>query len=182
MSVILHLQVSTILHNITAGHPALNLTSRTKISEKYWGSSSPEESVVIFQDGNMLTGVLDKSQIGASPYGLVHSCYELYGGMTTGRLLGILGRLFTAYVQQSGFTCRMDDLQLTPQGDNNRKQQLDKCNSIGKQAVWDHIGIGNSTATENNLAVQAGWCASCSCIAWCSTHLALPQPTLMYRI
>ena len=32
---------------------------------------------VIFRDGHLLCGVLDKSQFGASQYGFVHSCHEV---------------------------------------------------------------------------------------------------------
>lgn len=50
-------------------------------------------------------GVLDKAHYGSSAYGLVHCCYELYGGETSGKLLSCLARLFTAYLQlYRGFT------------------------------------------------------------------------------
>ena len=38
---------------------------------------------VIFCQGELMCGVLDKSQFGASQYGLVHSCYEV-GVVTAG--------------------------------------------------------------------------------------------------
>jgi hypothetical protein len=40
------------------------------------------EGKVLFRDGVMLTGVLDKKQIGSSANGLVHSCQEIYGNET----------------------------------------------------------------------------------------------------
>ena len=33
---------------------------------------------VIFRQGQLLCGVLDKSQFGASQYGFVHSCHEVH--------------------------------------------------------------------------------------------------------
>ena len=33
---------------------------------------------VIFREGQLLSGVLDKSQFGASQFGFVHSCYEVF--------------------------------------------------------------------------------------------------------
>ena len=56
--------------------------------------------------------VADKSQVGSSANGLVHACYELYGGRTAGLLLSVLSRLLTRWDQLNGFTCRMDDLLL----------------------------------------------------------------------
>ena len=61
-----------------------------------------------------MRGVLDKPQFGAASYG---SVYEIYCAETTGRLLGILSRLFTKCLQHRAFTCRMDDPALTPAGE-----------------------------------------------------------------
>jgi DNA-directed RNA polymerase I subunit RPA1 len=54
--------------------------------------------------------VLDKNAFGATPYGLVHASYELYGPTIAGKLLSTLGRLFTLYLQSVGFTCGLDDM------------------------------------------------------------------------
>lgn len=60
---------------------------------------------VIIRNGELLCGVLDKAHFGSSAYGLVHCCYEIYGGETSGKVLTCLGRLFTAYLQlYRGFT------------------------------------------------------------------------------
>lgn len=60
---------------------------------------------MVIRNGELLVGVLDKAHYGSSAYGLVHCCYELYGGETSGKLLSCLARLFTAYLQlYRGFT------------------------------------------------------------------------------
>lgn len=65
-------------------------------------SASPQ---VLIREGELLCGVLDKAHYGSSAYGLVHCCYEVYGGETSGRVLTCLARLFTAYLQlYRGFT------------------------------------------------------------------------------
>jgi DNA-directed RNA polymerase I subunit RPA1 len=109
--------ITTILKNLSIGKPSLNLKSNAKVGGKYWGPDGSEEATVLFMDGELLTGVLDKSQFGATAYGMVHSVYEIYGPESAGVLLSILGRLFTKFTQFHGFTCRMDDLRLTPEGD-----------------------------------------------------------------
>lgn len=68
----------------------------------FWTLSSFQ---VVIRQGELLVGVLDKAHYGSSAYGLVHCCYELYGGETSGKLLSCLARLFTAYLQlYRGFT------------------------------------------------------------------------------
>lgn len=60
---------------------------------------------VIIRAGELLCGVLDKAHYGSSAYSLVHCCYEIYGGETSGKVLTCLARLFTAYLQlYRGFT------------------------------------------------------------------------------
>jgi hypothetical protein len=93
------------------------------------------EEKVLFFAGDFVRGVLDKSQFGAASYGLVHAVYEIYGAETAGRLLGILSRLFTNYLQHRAFTCRMDDLALTPAGEKARKKVLQSGKSYGTQAT-----------------------------------------------
>ena len=93
------------------------------------------EEKVLFVAGDFVRGVLDKSQFGAASYGLVHAVHEIYGAETAGRLLGTLSRLFTKYLQHRAFTCRMDDLALTPAGEKARKEVLKGGKSYSTQAT-----------------------------------------------
>ncbi|KAI0221375.1 hypothetical protein L0F63_002357 [Massospora cicadina] len=133
--------ISTILANITRGHEPLNLESKARVGAKYWEGAAPEEGKVTFCNGEFVTGVLDKSQFGASSFGLVHTVYELYGAPMAGKLLGILGRLFTKYCQSYGFTCRMDDLLLTEEGDAWRRDLIAKSTAAGQEATVRYIGL-----------------------------------------
>ncbi len=106
-------QISTVLLNVTpSSAEGLNLNAKAKVPGAAWGKGSSEDQVIIM-NGELLCGTLDKSAFGASDFGLVHSVYELYGADVAGRLLGILSRLFTKFLQLRAFTCRMDDLALT---------------------------------------------------------------------
>uniref|UniRef100_A0A3P9I565 DNA-directed RNA polymerase subunit n=1 Tax=Oryzias latipes TaxID=8090 RepID=A0A3P9I565_ORYLA len=109
--------VSTLLLNVIPEKAVpLNLIGRSKIPSKAWIKLPPRaapgyqpesmcDSQVVIRQGELLVGVLDKAHYGSSAYGLVHCCYELYGGETSGKLLGCLARLFTAYLQlYRGFT------------------------------------------------------------------------------
>ncbi|KAJ3020699.1 hypothetical protein HKX48_000363 [Thoreauomyces humboldtii] len=131
--------ITTVLLNLIAGCEPLNLISKAKIPAKAWGPTGPEEQEVLFMDGHLLTGVLDKSQFGASADGLVHAVYEVYGPSYAGKLLSILGRLFTGYLQIAGFSCRMDDLRLTPKGDIKRRQLILNSKPMGKEACLEFV-------------------------------------------
>lgn len=83
--------ISTILLNLTYSHSPLNMISKSKVPAKVWENSAPEEDKVLVMDGHLLTGILDKSQFGASAHGLVHSVYEVYGPSYAAKLLSTLG-------------------------------------------------------------------------------------------
>lgn len=131
-------QISTVMLNITpSSAEGLNLTAKAKVPGQLWGKDSTEDAV-IFMDGELLCGILDKSAFGATDFGLVHSVYELYGADVAGVLLGVLSRLFTKFLQHRAFTCRMDDLALTPEGNMRRKG-----------LILDGANLGTEGAVEN---------------------------------
>ncbi|KAJ6628876.1 hypothetical protein B0H10DRAFT_2209314 [Mycena sp. CBHHK59/15] len=131
--------ISTVLKNVTPVNvEGLNLNAETKVPGHLWGNDSREDKVV-FMDGELLCGVLDKAAFGASDYGLVHSVYELYGADTAGKLLGILSRLFTKFLQHRAFTCRMDDLTLTPEGNGWRNDLLRKGKKLGTEGAIENF-------------------------------------------
>lgn len=148
--------ISTILLNLTVGKSQLNLTSKAKVPARFWGPNGKEEETVLVMDGQLLTGVLDKSQFGASAYGLVHSVYELYGPESAGKILSIFGRLFTKFVQTHGFTCRMDDLRLTEEGDKWRRQLLDEGQNLGREAHLEYLGLAETAKTASPETLARG--------------------------
>lgn len=123
------------------------MNAKTKVPGFLWGKDSKEDKV-LFMDGELLCGVLDKAAFGASDYGLVHSVYELYGADIAGKLLGILSRLFTKFLQHRAFTCRMDDLILTPEGDRKRAELLEKGKNWGTEAAIDNFPSLKDTPSE----------------------------------
>lgn len=137
--------ISTVLKNITPKpFEGLSLNAKTKVPGYLWGADSKEDQVV-FMDGELLCGVLDKAAFGATDYGLVHSVYELYGADVAGRLLGVLSRLFTKFLQHRAFTCRMDDLILTPEGDGKRNDLIKRGENLGTEAAIENFPSLSST-------------------------------------
>ncbi|XP_059973000.1 DNA-directed RNA polymerase I subunit RPA1 [Mesoplodon densirostris] len=140
--------VSTLLINIIPeDHVPLNLSGKAKIGGKAWVKESPRpvpgfnpdsmcESQVVIREGELLCGVLDKAHYGSSAYGLVHCCYEIYGGETSGKVLTCLARLFTAYLQlYRGFTLGVEDILVKPKADVRRHRIIEESTHCGPRAV-----------------------------------------------
>ncbi|CCH40549.1 DNA-directed RNA polymerase I subunit A1 [Wickerhamomyces ciferrii] len=137
--------ITTVLLNITpVSMPGINLLSKNKIKNEYWGQGS-RENEVLFKDGALLCGILDKSQYGASQYGIVHSLHEVYGPSVAGKALSVLGRLFTNYIQSTAFTCGMDDLRLTAEGNQWRNEILLTSVDVGRLAAAEVTNLDKST-------------------------------------
>lgn len=141
--------ITTILLNIKPRDvPGINLVSKNKIKDEYWGAGS-RENEVLFKNGELLCGILDKSQYGASQYGIVHSLHEVYGPDTAGKALSVLGRLFTNYTMAKAFTCGMDDLRLTEAGNTWRRDILKKSVDIGRVAACEVTNLDADVSADN---------------------------------
>ncbi|KAJ1970903.1 60S acidic ribosomal protein P1, partial [Dimargaris verticillata] len=143
--------ISTILLNLTYGMSPPNIVSKPKVPAMYWGKDS-EDGQVLVVDGELLTGILDKSQFGAAAYGLVHSLYELYSPALAGKMLSILSRLFTRYSQMRGFTCRMDDLLFSAEGEQMRQDALAAIKNCGIEVAVDYVGLADKITDPHNMA------------------------------
>merc|ERR1712100_264759 len=129
--------ISAILKHLTSESPiGMNLQSKSQISKELWANDEFEQTV-IFRNGELLTGVLDKAQIGAASFGMVHCCYELYGPTMAGLLLSVLGRLFTLYLQFHGFTCGIDDLIINKEGNKRRTHALKRADIHGASVAQE---------------------------------------------
>ncbi|KGL91263.1 DNA-directed RNA polymerase I subunit RPA1, partial [Charadrius vociferus] len=157
--------VSTLLINIIPEkYLPLNLTGKAKIGGRAWvkgpanrclNLDSMCESQVIIRNGELLCGVLDKAHFGSSAYGLVHCCYEIYGGETSGKVLTCLGRLFTAYLQlYRGFTMGIEDILVKPEADHKRRKIIEKSSQRGIETVRAALNLPETASCEE---VQGKW-------------------------
>ncbi|XP_061446852.1 DNA-directed RNA polymerase I subunit RPA1 [Rhineura floridana] len=158
---------STLLMNvIPEDHIPLNLFGKAKIGGKAWMTGSPCrmygsdldfmcESQVIIRSGELLCGVLDKAHYGSSAYGLVHSCYEVYGGETSGKVLTALARLFTAYLQfYRGFTLGVEDILVKHRADRKRRKIIKESTRCGTKAVQAAFNLPGTSSGEE---VRGKW-------------------------
>eukprot|EP00535_Pseudo-nitzschia_heimii_P007277 CAMPEP_0197177440 /NCGR_PEP_ID=MMETSP1423-20130617/3038_1 /TAXON_ID=476441 /ORGANISM="Pseudo-nitzschia heimii, Strain UNC1101" /LENGTH=1717 /DNA_ID=CAMNT_0042626981 /DNA_START=139 /DNA_END=5289 /DNA_ORIENTATION=+ len=137
--------ISTLLNHLRKGNdkdepnrgpmPGISTERKAKTAGAAFGNNL-EEHLVIIRDGELLRGVLDKAAYGATDFCLVHAVYEAYGPAKAGLLLNSLGRLFTSYIQfYSGHSCRMEDLMLTKEADETRRQLIRKAYNNGSRAA-----------------------------------------------
>ncbi|KAI1076482.1 beta and beta-prime subunits of DNA dependent RNA-polymerase [Whalleya microplaca] len=135
--------ITTILKNIKpAGCGDLWLTGKSQVKSTAWGKFT-EEGDVFFNDGEFISGILDKSQIGSSGGGFIHSIHEVWGPEVAARLLSCLGRLLTRYLNMRAFSCGMDDLRLTPEGDRKRRETVKSADHIGLEVASKHVSLGD---------------------------------------
>lgn len=133
--------ITTILKNIKPPNCGdLWMSGKTQVPAKRWGEGS-NEAVVLFQDGEFISGILDKSQLGPSSGGFIHAVHEVYGPAVAGKLLSSMGRLLTRYLNMRAFTCGMDDLRLTQEGEENRKQELLAASHIGLRVAAKYVTL-----------------------------------------
>jgi DNA-directed RNA polymerase I subunit RPA1 len=159
--------ISTILLTlIPSTSEKLNMTGQSKVPHKEWKNTNSRalfsqlrdeemsESEIVVRGGELLCGVLDKSQIGPSQFGLAHCCYELYGGEMVGKLLSALAKLLTSYLQYHGFTLGVEDILVKPKGDHKRTKLLKKAGECGPFAaakafeLADHSDTGQGITTD----------------------------------
>ncbi|RFU34543.1 hypothetical protein B7463_g1831, partial [Scytalidium lignicola] len=150
--------ITTILKNIKPiDCSPLVLTSKPSTSGDKWGPNS-EEGIVYFKDGEFISGILDKAQIGPSGGGLIHSVHEVYGPTVAGKMLSILGRLLTKFLHMRAFTCGMDDLRLTSAGEQARKEKLAEADYIGLEVASKYVTLEDRkpTGTDAELLNRLG--------------------------
>ncbi|EGD72168.1 Crp22 [Salpingoeca rosetta] len=129
--------ISTVMKNVTRGKVGVYYTGSTKIKNS-WSKCSTElegESTVIVRDDELLCGLLDKAQCGASNNSLVHVYFETHGGRVAGDLLTAFGKLFTMWLKYHGATLSIDDLLLTKEADIRRRKSIEQSEASGPQAA-----------------------------------------------
>ncbi|KAI9370808.1 hypothetical protein BJX61DRAFT_513951 [Aspergillus egyptiacus] len=146
--------ITTILKNIMPPERAgLTLTSKSSTPGDRWGEGN-EEDQVIFRDGEMLCGILDKKQIGPTAGGLIDSIHEIYGHTVAGKLISILGRLLTRFLNMRAFTCGIDDLRLTEEGNRKRKEKLAEAPKIGREVALKYVTLDQTKVPDEDAELQ----------------------------
>ncbi|KAF2011853.1 DNA-directed RNA polymeras-like protein I subunit [Aaosphaeria arxii CBS 175.79] len=146
--------ISTILRNVQpADYPGLTLTSKSQTKASLWGDKS-EEGEVIIKDSEFLCGILDKAQIGPAGGGLINGVYEAYGHTVAGRVLSVIGRLLTKLLHMRAFSCGVEDLILTKEGDEARLKHLQEAEKVGFEVAAKYVSLDPKTIDEKSAELR----------------------------
>lgn len=133
--------ISTLLLNIIPQHKARpSFSFKTSVKVDMWQTEAPRtwqaggtperkreamtDSDFVMRDGELLSGVIDKSAIGSTSHGLVHVCYELYGGVIASRLLTAINRLCVYYLKWCGHTISVKEFVTPKSASKGRRDAL----------------------------------------------------------
>lgn len=142
--------ISTVLLNIKPDeYQGLTMSSGSQTQASLWGPNS-EEADVIFKDGELVQGIIDKKQIGPSGGGFVNGVYEAYGHTIAGRLLSVLGRLLTKLLHMRAHSCGVEDLIFSKTGELKRREALAPSETIGLKVSAEHVSLGDAGARSDD--------------------------------
>lgn len=133
--------ISTIMQALVDDSRQLSFDCKCRTDANLWGKNNKEEGIFSVRGNYLISGVLDKAQIGNSEYGLVHSVFELHGEQAAGRLLTALGKVLTMYMQMIGFTCGVDDLLLGDDYDSMRREHSEAMFEAGTLETGELVGL-----------------------------------------
>ena len=143
--------IRTILDHVAYQRPGVTLKHSCKTPHTFWGSE--EEGELIVRQNYICTGVVDKNAFGK--FGLIHAVAELHGKQIAGKLLSVLSRLLTLFLQQHGFTCGMDDLVLVAESEELRVKLLSKAGAAAKSAAESFVQVKDVPEIALSAAVSA---------------------------
>ena len=143
--------ITTILRALVpANKELLTLNGKSSTPEKCWvncvsknfmiNTDDLRDSEVIFYEGELLSGVIDKGQCGKD-FGLVHCVYEIYGGEVATQLLSAFGRLFTSFLSWKGFSLGIEDIIVQSHGEEERQSILTTRESRGEEIACRVLGV-----------------------------------------
>ncbi|KAK4313185.1 hypothetical protein Pmani_015448 [Petrolisthes manimaculis] len=99
------------------------------------------DSEFVMHDGELLSGVVDKSAIGSTSHGLVHVFYDLYGGHIASQILTSINRLCVYYLKWVGHTISVKEFVTPPSVSAKRRNALNALIKRAPKEVSRRLGI-----------------------------------------
>ncbi|XP_045594086.1 DNA-directed RNA polymerase I subunit RPA1 isoform X2 [Procambarus clarkii] len=154
--------ISSLLHNIIPHNMALpSFTFKTSVKVDMWQTDKSREwkagglpekrretmtdSDFVIRDGELLSGVIDKSAIGSTSHGLVHTCYDLYGGSIASKLLTSINRLCVYYLKWAGHSISVKEFITPARVSARRRASLAHLVKRAPSEVSRKLGIAEET-------------------------------------
>ena len=148
--------ITSVLLNVKPEtHQGLTMSGKSTTDAELWGAEGKaEEGEVVVKEGYFAQGVLDKKQIGPSSRGFVNAVYEAYGHTVAGRLLSVLGRLLTRMLQTRAFSCGVEDLIFTREGEANRREALVGAATVGLEVASKYVSLDKEQPRAGDRELQ----------------------------
>ncbi|KAF7197420.1 DNA-directed RNA polymerase I subunit rpa1 [Pseudocercospora fuligena] len=147
--------VSTVLKNLQPhGAQGLTMNGKSTTPATMWGKVGKDEGEVIVKDGDLLQGILDKKQIGPASGGFVNAVYEAYGHTIAGKLLSVLGRLLTKLLHMRAFSCGVEDLIFTRNGEESRQKALAGAQTVGLEVASKYVSLQDQKPTSEDKELK----------------------------
>ena len=71
--------------------------------------------------------------------------YQIYGGEIAGKLLSIIARLFTAYLQYTGFTLGVQAILVADKAEKKRRDIMDEGRECGDSSAIEAMNLDPET-------------------------------------
>jgi DNA-directed RNA polymerase I subunit RPA1 len=168
--------ISTIIINILSSQKTkINLISNAKVKEEMWQKEKPRrwkcgiefenprqtfmsECEVIIRNGELLCGIFDKAQYGATAFGLIHSVHEIHGSVYGMKMLNAFSRLLQAFHQFHAFSLDVEDLLITAKSEKKRKKIISHCKKIGEHVQRSVIKASDDMSIDEVKAkIELNW-------------------------
>lgn len=121
-------------------------------SKKPPPSQMVEDSTVVLHHSTLLTGVLDKNQLGPTFLSIPHLIHEGYGAPMVGRLFAALGRILTTTLQAEGFSMGLDDMMVLEE--DRRSTLLEALDMAPLHMASEKEGNSSSSSPEDTKEVE----------------------------
>lgn len=167
--------------------PDVNLRGLASWGERDEPDHTPADTRVIIERGELLTGTLCKSTLGASGGGLVHTIWMQLGGDETRRFLNHINFTVTLWLQDFGFSVGVGDCVV---GDKTM-EEIDKAIEKSKRSVDEVLhmyktkkleskpGMTVEETFENNVS---GFLNEARDVAGKIVRLAVPESNSIKRM
>eukprot|EP00917_Polyrhabdina_sp_WS-2016_P004477 GHVP01010235.1.p1 GENE.GHVP01010235.1~~GHVP01010235.1.p1 ORF type:complete len:1410 (+),score=263.86 GHVP01010235.1:547-4230(+) len=131
------------------------MEQKCKLDDKVWPSHSKEEGVLTILDGEVICGVIDKANVGATCFGLFHIVHEIYGADKTDFLMGAISRLGLEILARTGFSTGLHDISLTKDGNTKRMEMAEGVIKETIRKVREHVKTyGHKTSDAKGFSNQ----------------------------
>lgn len=131
----------------------LSYTGKSKTQEWAYGAHN-QETKVVWSNGYLCRGTIDKNAIGDASSSLFHAVFEVYGAPTLAALTDSIGRVLSLFLQYAGHSCGLADLVLTLPAERDRKKLLAEAEEFCATQAGEFLKERNAESAAKAAAVS----------------------------